>query len=189
MVAPARHHHSVGSRWAARAGARLGCRAVHLHSVLIVGPCAFLGYLPFITIGAAALLVDGRAVAAAQEERFTRRKHDARFPEAAVRYCLREAGLDLDDLDHVVFFEKPFIKFRAAAGNLSRQRTLGVHVVPGRHPVWIKEKLFQKSNLIRALKPFRVQVAISTPSYCSPSITRAMRHPPSFRRHSKRRWC
>jgi len=58
-----------------------------------------------------ALVDDGEIVAAAQEERFTRKKHDAAFPDAAIRYCLDAANVDLDGVDHVVFFEKPFLKF------------------------------------------------------------------------------
>ena len=60
---------------------------------------------------AAALIEDGRIVAAAQEERFTRKKHDARFPVNAVRYCLDEGGIGLGDVDHLVFYDKPFLKF------------------------------------------------------------------------------
>ena len=65
----------------------------------------------FITIAAAASAVDGRIVAAAQEERFTRIKHDPAFPKRAVDYCLREAGLTVDQLDYVAFYEKPLTKF------------------------------------------------------------------------------
>jgi carbamoyltransferase len=64
-----------------------------------------LGISAFYHDSAAALLVDGRPVAAAQEERFTRRKHDHRFPEHAIRYCLEAGGIGLDDVDHIVFFE------------------------------------------------------------------------------------
>src|SRR5947207_8889950 len=60
---------------------------------------------------AAALLVDGRILAAAQEERFTRKKQDARFPEHAIAYCLEEGRIKLEEVDHVVFYEKPFLKF------------------------------------------------------------------------------
>jgi carbamoyltransferase len=70
-----------------------------------------LGISAFYHDSAAALLIDGRIVAAAQEERFTRKKGDAGFPEHAIAYCLEEAGVGLDDIDHVVFSEKPFLKF------------------------------------------------------------------------------
>ncbi len=70
-----------------------------------------LGISAFYHDSAAALVEDGRIVAAAQEERFTRRKHDASFPKNAIAYCLHEAGSRLDELDHVVFYDKPFLKF------------------------------------------------------------------------------
>ncbi len=70
-----------------------------------------LGISAFYHDSAAALLLDGRIVAAAQEERFTRKKHDARFPVNAIAYCLEEAGIGLADVDYVVFYEKPFLKF------------------------------------------------------------------------------
>src|SRR5271155_4480256 len=72
---------------------------------------AILGLSAYYHDSAAALVVDGRIVAAAQEERFTRVKHDSRFPTNAVAYCLKEAGLGPGDIDHVVFYEKPFLKF------------------------------------------------------------------------------
>jgi len=70
-----------------------------------------LGISAFYHDAAAALVVDGRITAAAQEERFTRRKHDAAFPHNAVAYCLDQAGLRPGELDHVVFYDKPFLKF------------------------------------------------------------------------------
>ena len=70
-----------------------------------------LGISAFYHDSAAALITNGEIVAAAQEERFTRKKHDARFPQNAINYVLREANLSLDQVDHVVFYEKPFLKF------------------------------------------------------------------------------
>jgi len=70
-----------------------------------------LGISAFYHDSAAALVEDGHIVAAAQEERFTRKKQDAGYPENAIAYCLDEGGLELDDLDYVVFYEKPFVKF------------------------------------------------------------------------------
>ena len=72
---------------------------------------AILGLSAYYHDSAAALVVDGTIVAAAQEERFTRVKHDHRFPRNAIDYCLAEAGLNPGDIDHVVFYEKPFLKF------------------------------------------------------------------------------
>ena len=90
-----------------------------------------LGISAFYHDSAAALVTDGRITAAAQEERFSRKKHDARFPRHAVEYCLREAGIGLDAVDHVVFYDKPFLKFErlletflafAPRGRWSRRR-------------------------------------------------------------------
>jgi len=113
-----------------------------------------LGISAFYHDSAAALLIDGRPIAAAQEERFTRKKHDARFPEAAIRYCLNEGGLDLDDLDYVVFFEKPFLKFERLLETYLGNAPRGYPSFRVALPVWIKEKLFQKTGLAKALKPF-----------------------------------
>lgn len=113
-----------------------------------------LGISAYYHDSAAALLIDGRPVAAAQEERFTRKKHDARFPEAATRYCLDEGGVDLDDLDYVAFFEKPLLKFERLLETYLGNAPRGYQSFRIALPVWIKEKLFQKLNLVKALKPF-----------------------------------
>ena len=113
-----------------------------------------LGISAFYHDSAAALIEDGRIVAAAQEERFTRKKHDPDFPEYAIRYCLDEAGLDLDGVDHVCFFEKPFLKFERLLETYLATAPRGFRSFRMAIPVWLKEKLFQKSNLIKALEPF-----------------------------------
>ena len=114
-----------------------------------------LGLSAFYHDSAAALIEDGRVVAAAQEERFTRKKHDPAFPESAIRYCLDEAGgLDLDGVDHVCFFEKPFVKFERLLETYLATAPRGFSSFRMAMPVWLKEKLFQKSNLIKALEPF-----------------------------------
>jgi carbamoyltransferase len=115
-----------------------------------------LGLSAYYHDSAAALLIDGRPVAAAQEERFTRRKHDQRFPKHAVAYCLEEAGLTVDDLDHVVFFEKPLVKFERLLETYLANAPRGFQSFRTAMPVWIKDKLFQKSNLLKALTPFAV---------------------------------
>jgi carbamoyltransferase len=107
-----------------------------------------LGISAFYHDSAAALLVDGRIVAAAQEERFTRRKQDARFPEQAIAYCLAEAGIMLDAVDYVVFYEKPFLKFERLLETYVGFAPQGYRSFAMAIPVWIREKLFQK-NLIR----------------------------------------
>lgn len=113
-----------------------------------------LGISAYYHDSAAALLVDGEPVAAAQEERFTRHKHDAEFPEHAIRYCLEESGFALDDVDHVVFYEKPLLKFERLLETYLANAPRGYRSFSMALPVWLKEKLFQKSGIVNALKPF-----------------------------------
>ena len=112
-----------------------------------------LGISAFYHDSAAALLQDGRIVAAAQEERFTRIKHDAHFPDNAIRFCLQEAGISLDQVDHVCFFEKPFLKFERLIETYLARAPRGFSSFRVAMPLWIKEKLFQKTNIIEALEP------------------------------------
>ncbi|MFK7974347.1 MAG: carbamoyltransferase [Rickettsiaceae bacterium] len=111
-----------------------------------------LGISAFYHDSAAALLINGKVCAAAQEERFTRIKHDSRFPKEAIRFCLEEAQLGLDQVDKVVFFEKPFIKFERLIETYLSFIPRGVQSFQKAMPVWLKEKLFQKNNLIKLLK-------------------------------------
>jgi carbamoyltransferase len=97
---------------------------------------------------------DGRIVAAAQEERFTRKKHDAGFPAHAIRYCLDAIGADLDGVDHVVFFEKPLVKFERLLETYLANAPRGFRSFRIAIPIWIKDKLFQKLNLEKLLAPF-----------------------------------
>lgn len=113
-----------------------------------------LGISAFYHDSAAALIEDGRVVAAAQEERFTRKKHDSAFPEHAICYCLDEAGINLDAVDHVAFFEKPFLKFERLLETYLANAPRGFQSFRAAMPMWIKEKLFQKSNLVKALDQF-----------------------------------
>ena len=106
-----------------------------------------LGLSAFYHDSAAALLVDGRIVAAAQEERFTRRKHDQRFPAQAIAYCLAEAGLKLEDINYVAFYDKPFLKFERLLETYVAFAPRGLRSFQRAMPVWIKEKLFQKDLL------------------------------------------
>jgi carbamoyltransferase len=113
-----------------------------------------LGLSAFYHDSAAALIEDGRIVAAAQEERFTRKKHDPGFPAEAIRYCLDAAKVDLDAVDHVVFFEKPLVKFERLLETYLANAPRGFASFRMAMPLWIKEKLFQKPNLEKALKQF-----------------------------------
>jgi carbamoyltransferase len=111
-----------------------------------------LGLSAYYHDAAAALVVDGRVVAAAQEERFTRRKHDERFPAHAARYCLDFAGLKPSDLDCVVFYDKPFLKFERLLETYLACAPHGLRSFVAAMPVWIKEKLFLKAELRRELR-------------------------------------
>src|SRR3954466_4708899 len=111
-----------------------------------------LGISAFYHDSAGALLVDGRIVAAAQEERFTRKAYDARFPVHAIAYCLEEGGCKLDDVDHVVFYEKPFLKFERLLETYVAFAPQGYRSFAMAIPVWIREKLFQKDIIRRELQ-------------------------------------
>ena len=110
-----------------------------------------LGISAFYHDSAAALIRDGEVIAAAQEERFTRKKHDARFPANAVQYCLQEAGLTAGALDHVVFYEKPFLKFERLLESYLALAPRGLRSFQMALPLWIREKLFQKDLLSHEL--------------------------------------
>lgn len=105
---------------------------------------AILGLSAYYHDSAAALLIDGEPVAAAQEERFTRKKHDARFPRHAIEYCLAEAGITLDQVDHIAFYDKPFLKFERLLETYVANAPRGFRSFQMAIPVWIREKLFQK---------------------------------------------
>jgi carbamoyltransferase len=113
-----------------------------------------LGLSAFYHDSAAALIEDGHVVAAAQEERFTRKRHDAGFPAEAIRYCLAAGRVDLDDVDGVVFFEKPLVKFERLLETYLARAPRGFSSFRMAIPLWIKEKLFQKPNLEKALAAF-----------------------------------
>jgi carbamoyltransferase len=110
-----------------------------------------LGISAFYHDSAACLLKDGEIVAAAQEERFTRKKHDAGFPHHAIQYCLKEAGIAASQIDNVVFYEKPFVKFERLLETYLAFAPKGFISFAKAMPVWIKDKLFQKSALIKNL--------------------------------------
>lgn len=111
-----------------------------------------LGISAYYHDSAAAILVDGKLLAAAQEERFTRKKHDAGFPHFAIQYCLEEAGLDLEMVDQVVFYDKPFLKFERLLETYYNYSPRGLSSFVTAIPVWIGEKLFLKRALRKELK-------------------------------------
>ena len=115
-----------------------------------------LGISAFYHDSAAALIEDGRIIAAAQEERFTRQKFDSRYPANAIAYCLAEAGVSLTDIDHVAFYDKPFLKFERLIESYLAFAPRGFGSFRTAMPVWLKDKLFQKRKLgekLRAAAP------------------------------------
>ena len=112
---------------------------------------AILGISAFYHDAAAALVVDGRIVAAAQEERFSRKKHDERFPIHAIEYCLREAGIEPAELDYVGFYDKPFLKFERLLETYLAFAPAGFRSFLNAIPVWLKQKLHLRRELNRGL--------------------------------------
>jgi carbamoyltransferase len=106
-----------------------------------------LGVSAFYHDSAAALVADGRVVAAAQEERFTRRKYDSSYPRNAVAYCLAEAGIGLDQVDYVAFYDKPYLKFARLLETYLAFAPRGFRSFREAMPVWLHDKLFQKRRL------------------------------------------
>lgn len=111
-----------------------------------------LGISAFYHDSAACLLKDGLIIAAAQEERFTRKKHDASFPRHAIQYCLKEAKISPTQINNVTFYEKPFLKFDRLLETYLAFAPKGFMSFAKAMPVWIKDKLFQKSALTRELE-------------------------------------
>ena len=106
-----------------------------------------LGLSSFYHDSAAALVVDGRIVAAVQEERFTRKKHDPSFPVNSINYCLKEAGISIKDLTEIAFYEKPLVKFERLLETYLGCAPSGLRSFLSAMPVWLKEKLFLKKLL------------------------------------------
>ena len=113
---------------------------------------SILGISAFYHDSAACILVDGEIVAAAQEERFTRKKHDPRYPKNAINFVLKYSNLKLSDVDQIVFFEKPFLKFERLLETYVAFAPKGFTSFSKAMPLWIKEKLFQKNFLFTKLK-------------------------------------
>jgi carbamoyltransferase len=111
-----------------------------------------LGISAYYHDSAAALLRDGEIIAAAQEERFTRNKHDAGFPGNSIEYCLQVAGIPLEQVDHIAFYDKPFLKFERLLETYTAFAPRGFQSFRMAVPVWLREKLFLKDLLCRELK-------------------------------------
>lgn len=117
-----------------------------------------IGISAYYHDSAAAIVEDGRILAAAQEERFSRQKHDPRFPMRALRYCLQEAGLSVSDADAVVFYDKPFLKFERLLETYLATAPRGLRSFYMAMPVWLRQKLFLKRTLIENLR--RIDAAV-----------------------------
>ena len=144
------------------AGNRAG--AIHLFPFL-TSVKTILGISAFYHDSAAALLIDGQIVAAVQEERFTRKKHDASYPGNAIRYVLKETGLQGKDIHHAVFYEKPFIKFERLLETYHAFAPQGFKSFAKAMPVWMKDKLFLKSNLKKALLQHDINCPVLFPEH------------------------
>ncbi|MDY6992662.1 MAG: carbamoyltransferase N-terminal domain-containing protein, partial [Pseudomonadota bacterium] len=121
-----------------------------------------LGISAYYHDSAAALLRDGVVIAAAQEERFSRKKHDARFPSQAIRYCLEASQIQLAELDYIVFYDKPLVKFERLLETYLGYAPIGFRSFVQAMPVWLKEKLYLKSILRKELSQL-VDKKISLP--------------------------
>jgi len=108
-----------------------------------------LGISAFYHDSAAALIEDGRIIAAAQEERFSRRRHDARFPSSAIAFCLQFARTKVEDIDLVVFYEKPYLKFERLLETYVGFAPRGLASFAKAMPLWVNEKLFLRRFLVK----------------------------------------
>ena len=147
-----------------------------------------LGISAFYHDSAAALIEDGHLVGAAQEERFTRKKHDSGFPQHAVQYCLDAAGIKLADVDYVAFYDKPFLKFERLLETYLAFAPRGFSSFRTALPVWVKDKLFQRTQIVKALKELSPKIKWDEKLLFS-STTSATPRAPTTRRLSRARRC
>jgi len=111
-----------------------------------------LGISAYYHDAAACIVIDGDIVAATQEERFTRKKHDSNFPVNAINYCLNNAKIKLQDIDYVVFYDKPFLKFERLFETYLAFAPKGFKSFAASMPTWLKDKLFSKSVILSKLR-------------------------------------
>src|SRR3954454_13499111 len=117
-----------------------------------------LGISAYYHDSAVALVRDGEIVAAAQEERFSRNKNDARFPVQSLRWCLAHAGIRGQDIDHVAFYDKPFLKFERLLETYMAFAPRGFSSFRTALPVWVKDKLFQRGTILQELKAIQAGI-------------------------------
>ena len=113
---------------------------------------SILGISAFFHDSAAALVIDGKIISAAQEERFSRKKHDAGYPFKAIEFVLKNSNLKLSEIDYIVFFEKPFLKFERLLETYLAYAPKGFTQFCKSMPIWLSEKLFLKKFLFEKLK-------------------------------------
>ena len=113
---------------------------------------SILGISAFYHDSAATIIIDGKIIAAAQEERFTRKKHDSSYPYNAVEFVLKFANLKLSNVDHIVFYEKPFLKFERLLETYVAFAPKGFVQFTKAMPTWLREKLFQKRMIFEFIK-------------------------------------
>ena len=136
-------------RWINCFESRIRYSSIYLHNILVT---KILGISAFYHDSAAALIVDGKIISAAQEERFTRKKHDSGYPFNAVEFVLKFSNLELSEIDAIIFYEKPFLKFERLLETYVAFAPKGFAQFSRAMPSWLREKLFQKKLLINLLK-------------------------------------
>ena len=119
---------------------------------------SILGISAFYHDSAAAILVDGKILAAAQEERFTRKKHDSSFPKNAIKHCLVSEGLTLNDIEAIIYYEKPLLTFERLLETYMATSPRGVRSFIDAMKVWIKEKLYIKNDLKKKLANIQTNI-------------------------------
>ena len=112
-----------------------------------------LGISAFYHDSAATLIIDGCIIAAVQEERFSRKKHDPSYPKYSIKYCLETAAIEACDIDYVVFYDKPLSKFNRLLKTYLAFAPNGITSFLKSIPIWLKNKLFQKQQVLKELKP------------------------------------
>jgi len=142
------NYYSYGPTW----GLNDSCRRLCLVAIYIYIVLNIIGISAFYHDSAATLIVNGEIIAAAQEERFTRKKNDASFPTHSIKYCLSEGAILPDQIDYIVFYDKPFLKFERILETYLAYAPRGFRSFVISIPVWIKEKLFQKRLIIKQLE-------------------------------------
>ncbi len=148
-MAAAHNNNSNVIWWSNCSHTRFRYSTVYLYNFLVK---SILGISAYYHDSAATILIDGKIIAAAQEERFTRIKHDASYPYNAIEFVLKYAGLKLNEVDQIIFFEKPFLKFERLLETYVAFAPKGFKSFCKAMPIWLNEKLFQKKLLFNELK-------------------------------------